>query len=139
MPIYRVHVTERHRESVEELYVAYRDAYYDVVYEIEADDEEEAQENYYQGDRVYDEFSDYGDYYDSEFIETLDVTDSELEEEEIESVECVSDEPREQHQAPRIQPTQFAVPAYTWDPVLQRVVATSHIAPPPTAKPTWEI
>ena len=86
MPTYRVRIEERYIETVEEIHHAYRDIYYESFYEVEADNAEEAQENYEHGERVSRTLVDTGDYYDSDYYESGEVLNEDFEEEVI--IDC---------------------------------------------------
>ena len=139
MPIYQIRVTEEHREVVAELYHTYRNAYYDVAYEIEADSEEEARENYSDGERIYEEWVDYGDYYDSECVETLDVIDSECIEEDVEGVEEITYENSYREQMRRNHEAWSQVYSQARHAYAAVRAFTPDITPSPTTKPQWEV
>ena len=78
MPIYRVTIEERHNDYVEEIYHAVREMFCTRVYEVEAEDEQEAQELAEQEEgTLVDEDWDYGDIINSEYHETGESIDSE--------------------------------------------------------------
>lgn len=143
MPIYQVIVTETHRETVAEIHHAYRDSYYEVLYEVEADSQEEAEEIYYDGERIHDDWVDYGDYYDSEFIETLETVDSECIDETVDEIEEVEEENSHAAQrrrwAAQWNTVNYSTPqrVNSWGGT---VIRTETIADPPLPeKPTWEV
>lgn len=135
MPVYRVRVEERHIETVEEVHHAYRDVYYESVYEVEAENMEEAQLNYEQGDRISREFMDSGDYYDSDYYETGDVLNSEWEDEEI--LDCENTETGEVEPPPRpARPTQFTA---QWARIYSTAGNSGTYYTPQPQEPNWEV
>lgn len=78
MPVYRVTMEERHNDYFEEIYHACREMFCTKVYEIEADNEEEARELAEEdAGTLLEEDWDYGDTHDSDFHESGESIDSE--------------------------------------------------------------
>jgi hypothetical protein len=77
MPTYRVTIEEDFEDTIEELWRSYRTATQYRVVEIEAEDEEEAEDLAMDGEgTIISEDWDYGDSCDSEFYDTGDTIDS---------------------------------------------------------------
>jgi len=92
MPIYRVEVVEEHEQIVEEIYHASRPMYYSKIIEIEAEDEEDAEQLAFDGEgELIDEDWDYGDIGNSEFYESGEEIDSNYCDTRVENVETLTE------------------------------------------------
>lgn len=89
MPLYEVRVERIREETITELWQAFRDSYYEVVYEVEAESEEEARRIVLDGDgnEAWEDWVDDGETTNTEYVETLDVVDSNIRSEKIIEVE----------------------------------------------------
>jgi hypothetical protein len=92
MPVYRVEVVEEHEQIIEEIYHASRPMYYTKIIEIEAEDEEDAEQLAFDGDgELIDENWEYGDTGDSEFYDSGEEVDANYCDTRIENIETLTE------------------------------------------------
>ncbi len=138
MPIFRITIEERHNEWVEEIYHTLRDMFCTRVYEVEAEDEDEAQAMAHrdEGHLVSEEW-DYGDSHDSEYYDSGEVVESEYVDCEVtcETLEDYEERYREMERQ-RLEAQERARAAYA-DWRIRRKLFRHGIDP--DAKPSWEV
>jgi hypothetical protein len=108
MPLFEIRTQSESTAILEELYRAYQSVRTPYVFHIQAEDEDEAIENYREhGEIVYEGDDEYGDVFDSEFQETLEEIDREFESDEVIQVRNIDEEP-----AREVRSTPYALGGY---------------------------
>jgi hypothetical protein len=95
MPTYRVEISDRYEQVVEEIYHTFQEAYMLSVIEVDAENAEEAGELARDGEGItISEEWEYGDMYDSEYCDSGDLVSSDFTERVIDNVISLEEEDR---------------------------------------------
>jgi hypothetical protein len=138
MPIYRVTIDERHEDCFEEVYHAWREMRCQRIYEVEAENAEEAEDMAHndQGNLVSEDW-DYGDTLDSEFYDTGESVTSEYIDCDVycETIEDYEERYRELMRQQREEMAQARATYASW----LRSQKMKREGIDPNAKPHWEV